>query len=224
MTTVSAVADADLLRGAAHLLRSPLGVVLNIAATLRDYDDRFTPEMRANYLGEIVQAAEEMRVALDGVSMLARLSQGGMSFSQSGVSLPELLNAAREGLAVAWGMTETPAPVAGPGAALADSRRTAQAFEALGRFFTPLPGVTLSGAGTDPVVQLGPVQPRAAEALQARLAMPVTSPEAAQHISHSAGWALLLARHLLGGQGASLMAMPAGDGVMLGIRFPSHTG
>jgi hypothetical protein len=67
-------------------------------------------------------------------------------------------------------------------------------------------------------MQLGPVQPRAAEELQAVLAMPVNSPEAAQHISHSAGWALLLARHLLEGQGASLMAMPAGEGVMLGIR------
>lgn len=224
MTTVSPAADADLLRGAAHLLRSPLGVVLNIAATLRDYDDRFTPEMRAGYLGEIVQAAEEMRVALDGISMLARLMQGSLGFTPTEVPLHELLHAAREGLAVAWGIAETPPPVAGAGTALADLRRTVQAFEALGRCCMALPGVTLTAGGAEPVVQLGPVQPRAAEEFQAMLTAPVESPAVGQHISHSNGWALLLARYLLEGQGVRLMAMPGAQGVLLGIRFPAVMG
>lgn len=206
MTPVPAVSDTDLLRGAAHLLRSPLGVVLNIAATLRDYDDRFTPELRATYLGEIWQAAEEMRVALDGLSLLARLIAGNLPFAPTTVPLGGLLSDAREALISVWGNTGAPAVAHAAGAAWADVRRFAQAFEALARCCTPGQGVVLSAeGGVSPRIRIGPVLPRASlDDLHTILAAPVRSPEIGGRISHSGGWAVLLARHLLEGQGGRL--------------------
>jgi K+-sensing histidine kinase KdpD len=45
-TTSTRQSGADLLRGAAHLLRTPLGVIVGMSTTLRDYDERFSPEQR----------------------------------------------------------------------------------------------------------------------------------------------------------------------------------
>jgi hypothetical protein len=223
MTTTAAATEADLLRGVAHLLRSPLGVILNIASTLRDYDDRFTSEQRISYLGDIVQAADEMKVALDGVSLLARLTTGTLAFSPSTVSLADLLSGAGEAIASVWDAGAVPHLTFAAGDASADPRRVAQAFEALARCCSGAASVTLSGAGgAQPCLRLGPVTPRAtAEEVEAMLHAPVDSPETGQWISHSGGWALLLARYLLEAQGGRLSAELTGDGLAFVAHLPA---
>jgi hypothetical protein len=202
----STASGADLLRGAAHLLRTPLGVVLGMSATLRDYDHRFTAEQRTLYLGEVFKAAEEMRVALDGMSLLARLVAGTLTFAPAAVPISELATSATEALASIWGAgTVTVEPSVGSHVS-ADAQRFTQAFESLARVFGAMDGTAVAAEeGATPTLRLGPVtSTHGAENLSA-ITAPVATMDLAEVVARPGGWALLTARYLLEGQGARLV-------------------
>ena len=225
-TTASGNAGTELLRGVAHLLRTPLGVILGMTATLRDYDARFTSEQRVTYLGEVLQAADEMRVALDGISLLARLIAGTLSFAPSATSLAELVRAGDEALRPVWtgaaGFAAEAPPV---GNAAADAQRVGQALAALAQVFTPAAGARLSGAGgPPPFLRLGPLMPRARDDLDAMLRTPLDAAVSAEWIARPGGWPVLVARHLFEAQGAALALEPAESGVTLRVDLPPAAG
>ena len=207
-------AASDLLRGAAHLLRSPLGVIVGLSTTLRDYDHRFTGEQRTMYLGEILQAAQEMSTALDGLSLLARVAGGTLGFAPLSVRLPELARAGAAALNGVWG-AGTVAPAAlGDGRVWLDPQRANQAIESLARVFTPAAGAALVAmAAPGPRLRLGPLDLQApGEDVTGMIRQPLHELDAGTLVARPGGWALLLARHLLEAQGASLSIEPAGDG------------
>lgn len=212
-------AGADLLRGAAHLLRTPLGVVLGMAATLRDYDERFTGEQRAIYLGEIVQAAEEMRDAIDGMSLLARLVSGTLSFDPVRTAIDDLVSETSEALTGVWGSVPPRAPVVDAVTVVVDGQRVRQAVAALARVFGPGAGARLTAAGV--TLRIGPVEGRlTGDELSAVLAAPVPVAAGAEAVARPAGWSLLLARLLLEGQGATVAVAgePPATTLVLSLR------
>ncbi len=215
-------AGTDLLRGAAHLLRTPLGVILGMATTLRDYDARFTSEQRVAYLGEVLDAAEELRLAVDGMSLLSRLVSGTLAFNPAAAPLTALATDGAAALAGVWGEGRSPRIRTEDGAARADSQRLAQALEAVARAFHPEPGAVLSlYGGPDPALELGPLVPRSpGDDIEAMLRVPLEGAAAADWAGRPTGWALLLARHLCEGQGAYLSALAVRDGVIFRIDLP----
>lgn len=219
MRTVSPSATPELVRGMAHLLRTPLGVILGIAATLRDYDARFTVEQRRGYLDEVVQAAEEMRAALDGMSLLARLVGGTLELTPAPAALDAVVRAAAQGLRSVWSV-EVPG-TAGAGAARVDLQRLEQTCQALARVVTPSAAVHLVAQGAPtPRLHLGPVVVRAPEGdWQALLAMPLVETLDAETVSRPEGWPLVLARHLLAAQGGRLRAEPHPEGAELVLEL-----
>lgn len=224
MATPTSVSGVDLLRGAAHLLRTPLGVILGTATTLRDYDARFTPERRVTYLGEVVRAAEEMKAALDGLSTLARLVEGTLPVTTQSHDLAYIVDRCHAALAGIWPEQRIAVHPA-PGSAAVDDQRLAQAIEALGRAAAPVDGVAVSaGADGGPWLRIGPLQFGQDTATPATL---LTAPEEqialADAVAGPAGWPLLLARYLLTAQQARIQIEPASvaGAVILRIDLPS---
>lgn len=227
MTTASTLATADLVRATAHLLRTPLGVILGIATTLRDYDARFTAEQRRGYLDEVVQAAEEMRVALDGMSLLARLVGGTLELTPAPATLSEVVQAAARGLHAVWavevpGAADPALPGAGVGTVSVDLQRIEQACQALARVVAPDAAVQLVGECTPvPRLRLGPVVVLTPEdGWQALLVAPLAATVGAETVSRPGSWPVVLARHLLEAQGCRLRVEPLASGVELRIELP----
>jgi hypothetical protein len=223
MTTLTTGTGADLLRGAAHLLRTPLGVILGMTATLREHDARFTSEQRSMYLGEVLQAADEMRVALDGMSMLARLVTGTLTFTPETLALDEFSRAGAGSLLTVWGTEEHVSVAPAAGSAHADPQRLGQALEALARTFQPAPGVALSAtSGEQPAFRLGPVTPRSAgDELNEMLTAPLAGAASAEWVARPGGWSLILARYLLETQRARLHIEQGEGEVTLVITLPA---
>lgn len=196
----------DLLRGMAHLLRTPLTVILGMTATLRDYDHRFSAEQRAEYLGEVHQAADDIRVALDGLSLLARLLTRSLPITPTPLPLGDLLRAGAGALDSVWGHGAPLLLAAAPaGRVRADEQRITQAFEALARAVTPVAGVALMAeAVAAPAVRLGPVTPVLGEDLRAVLHAPLEELDAGALVARPGGWPALVARLLVEAQGGSL--------------------
>jgi|GEM_PF-2570312 hypothetical protein len=224
MTTASPITTADLVRATAHLLRTPLGVILGIATTLRDYDARFTAEQRRGYLDEVVQAAEEMRVALDGMSLLARLVGGTLELTPAPATVSEVVQAAARGLHAVWAVAVPGAadPDAGVGTVPVDLPRIEQACQALARVVVPGAAVQLVGECTPvPRLRLGPVAVRAPEdGWQALLVVPLAATVGAETVSRPGNWPVVLARYLLEAQGCRLRLEPLAGGVELRIELP----
>jgi signal transduction histidine kinase len=219
MRTASTTTSTDLVRGTAHLLRTPLGVILGIAATLRDYDARFTAEQRRGYLDEVVQAAEEMRAALDGMSLLARLVDGTLALTPAPVAVSEVVQAAARGLGAVWARevpgSAAPASGMGPhalagdgGVVRVDLQRFEQACQALARACVPDAAVRLAAEGAPvPRLCLGPVTMRAADdGWRVLLEAPLTETIGADTVSRPENWPVVLARYLLEVQGWRLRA------------------
>ncbi len=215
-------AGTDLLRGAAHLLRTPLGVILGMATTLRDYDARFTSEQRVAYLGEVLTAAEELRLAVDGMSLLSRLVSGTLTFNPTVTPLAVLLADAATTLAGVWGADGSMQRRVDDGTARVDGQRLSQALEAVARAFQPGPATVLAlSGGQDPALELGPLMPRApGDDIEAMLRVPLDQAAAADWTGRLTGWSLLLARYLTEGQGAYLSALAVRDGVIFRIDLP----
>ncbi len=210
-STAGPHSSPDLLRGAAHLLRSPLGVVLGLSATLRDYDHRFTADQRTMYLGEILQAAEEMSIVLDGLSLLARVAAGALAFAPTAIALEDLTESGGGVLAGVWGADAVESRVLAGSTVRVDRQRIHQALDALARMFSPAPGAALN-AIAGPGLQLGPVVLQApGDDMIGLIGQPLTHLDMAALVARPGGWALLLARHLLEMQGASLNAGRHGD-------------
>lgn len=220
----------DMLRGAAHLLRTPLTVILGMTATLREYDHRFTSEQRAGYLGEVLHAAEEMRAALDGLSLLARALSGSLTFNPAPIALDALLRAGGEALAEVWGGNAVQMQAVDAGmVVVADAERTRQALGALARGATPTATTALRPApGPGATLLLGPLSiAYAMSGVEALLRAPVASLDLGEVIAQPGGWPLLVARSLLEGQGAALSAVADGDlpgaatlAVHVPLRYP----
>lgn len=221
MRTTSTTTTADLVRGTAHLLRTPLGVILGIATTLRDHDARFTAEQRRGYLDELVQAAEEMRAALDGMSLLARLVGGTLELTPAPVALSEVVRVAVRGLGAVW--TVEVCGTAGAGTARVDLQRIEQACQALARVVVPGTAVCLTAEGTPtPRLRLAPTLVRVPESdRQALLAAPLAETLDAETVSRPEHWPLVLARHLLAAQGGRLRVEPHPDGAEIVIDLAS---
>lgn len=208
----SPASGADLLRGAAHLLRTPLGVVLGMSATLRDYDHRFTAEQRTLYLGEVFKAAEEMRVALDGMSLLARLVAGTLSFAPVPVPISDLVTPAAEALASIWGAGTVAVEPSTGSQVYADAQRFSQAMESLARVFGATDGTALTVEdGPPPGLRLGPVTLAHGAENLGTIAASVAAMDLAEVVARPGGWAMLTARYLLEGQGARLTRVDAGS-------------
>lgn len=213
MDTHAPASGLEVLRGAAHLLRTPLGVVLGTATTLRDYDARFTPPQRVKYLGEVVRAAEEMKAALDGLSLLGRTLDRSLTFNLEPVPLPEVVATCEAALKGVWVETPLPAGSASPGAALVDMQRLGQAVEALARAVRGVNGTRIeAGIGSAPFLEIGPVhpEPNAVHVLPV-LTDAVEGFAMAETLAGPAGWPLMLVRRLLDAQGASVHILPDGD-------------
>jgi hypothetical protein len=93
------------------------------------------------------------------------------------------------------------------GTAHADINRLGQALDALGRVFTPGAEVAVTVTGGDtPTLTIGPVQPVGAPEETARLVeVSLHSNEANESVGRPGGWAVLVARHLIEGQGGALV-------------------
>ena len=206
-------AGPALLRGAAHLLRTPLTVILGISTTLRDHGHRLNPQQQTMYLGDVFQAAEEMRIALDGLSLLARLIEGGLTFAPAPTRLGALMRLSAEAANAVWGANTV---AVGGGAAttvVVDPERARQAVEALARGCAPAAGVTLAAdpAGS-PILRLGPVTPAlGGDQVRAALEAPRDVLDLHGIVAQPGGWALLVARLLLEAQGARLALAPPAD-------------
>lgn len=220
MTTASTITTADLVRATAHLLRTPLGVILGIATTLRDYDARFTAEQRRGYLDEVVQAAEEMRVALDGMSLLARLVGGTLELTPAPATLSEVAHAAARGLHAVWAV-EMPRS-ADAGMARVDLQRIEQACQALARAVMPVTETRLEARSTPgPALCLGPALPRTADSgWRVLWNAPLAETLDADTLSRPETWPVVLARHLLEAQGCRPRLEPLPNGVELRIELP----
>lgn len=224
MTTTTAP-TRDLLRGAAHLLRTPLGVILGMTTTLRDYDARFTADQRVMYLGEVLQAAEEMRDALDGLSLLSRLLTGDLAVIPAVITADTLLSESAAALGSVWGARGVPRRAAAAGAVTADSGRIRQALQALARAVAPLDGTALS-VDADGTLRIGPVQPRGTiDELRGVLDGPLNALDTGTLAARPGTWGPLLARYLVEAQGGRLGAdgEPAGavPSVTITVTLPT---
>ncbi len=223
MTTASTITTVDLVRATAHLLRTPLGVILGIATTLRDYDARFTAAQRRGYLDEVVQAAEEMRAALDGISLLARLVGGTLELAPAPTTLGEAVSAVAQGLRAVWGVEVPGVAAAGAGVATVrvDLQRIEQACQALARVVAPGLAVQLVGECVPvPRLRLGPVTVRISDdGWRALIETPLAATVGAETVSRPESWPVVLARHLLEAQGCRLRAVSHPDGAELMIEL-----
>jgi hypothetical protein len=225
MTTTSTTAHAmgpEMLRGAAHLLRSPLGVILGLATTLRDYDHRVTAEQRRAYLGDVLEAVAEINTALDGLSLLSRVLTGTLSVSSTAILADELACKAQESLSAVWRVD----PVVAVGDTLArfrlDRQRTGQALQALARGLRPVPGISPAVSVTaDPGLRIGPLLPPAdGNDTSAVLHGPRDTLNLAEIIARPGAWELLLARLLFESQGIRLDLEPAGETITARLVLP----
>ena len=204
MTTTAA---PDLLRGAAHLLRTPLGVILGMGTTLRDYGGRFTAEQQSVYLGEIVSAAEELRAALDGLTAYARVAGGRVRFAPAAVPLAAAVRIAEETLADAWGAAPAGGETRPLGSVSVDIDRLAETLAALAQAGAPAEDCVVGAeAGALRIGPLRTVLPPAD--VERLLGATAAADEAGEWLARPGGWPLLLARLLAEGQGARLTATP----------------
>jgi hypothetical protein len=160
-----------------------------------------------------------MRVAIDGMSLLARLVSGSLTFTPAPTPLERVSVQASEALAGVWGDRPVRVPRTASGTALVDAQRTSQAFEAVARAARPSAGVTLAVESGPPArVRLGPLQWIDEEAA-ARLARPIDESDLSDWVARPGGWALLAARLLVEGQRGTLTAEGAATGATLVVHL-----
>lgn len=121
----------EMLATVSHQLRTPVTSVLGAALTLQRPDIALAQETRDELLGTIVQQAQRLGELCDDVLLAYRLDNGGHDVALSAVSMFELLDELRAGVAVTVGTHGTQVRI-GPGVAgtmvLGDEHALRQVF------------------------------------------------------------------------------------------------